>query len=158
MNESNSNQESALGMLAYVPGGFLIVWMQKGKDAFYKTHAKQGAVLTAVFLLMMVLGVLIAPLMGLLMAVWIVISTTGAVQAYQGKSFTLPFLSDWANKMPLEKMDPVPTPEPAPAPVAPVEPVVESAPMPAPVEVPAQIVIEPVAPEMTPPPAAPPLQ
>jgi uncharacterized membrane protein len=133
MNESNSNQESALGMLAYVPGGFLIVWMQKGKDAFYKTHAKQGAVLTGIFLLMMVLGVLIAPLMGLLMAVWVVISTTGAVQAYQGKSFTLPFLSDWANKMPLEKMDPVPTAEAAPAPVAPVQapvaPVVEPAPM-----------------------------
>ncbi|MFA5792923.1 MAG: hypothetical protein WC897_03590 [Candidatus Gracilibacteria bacterium] len=176
--------DNLFASLAYFPMLFVITMLQKGKDEYHVWHAKNGA---GLFLASLALYVLIQIVAGIMpvsiiamvgLIVWIVdLAILGAIiygawNAWNGNRWHIPFVTDLAQKLPLEQLfnksetsvvetpiittpvmeatqAPVETPvmvtpvvEPTPV-ETPVEPTMPEAPVEAPVE-PEVLVEEPV--------------
>lgn len=104
--ETNNQKETApIAAIAYVPFLFAITMLQKKDDAFYVQHAKMGAVVTILFLILAVLNQLLPiGMMGwLLYLIWTALAGLGAFMAFQHKEMKLPGLTEMANMIPLEK-------------------------------------------------------
>lgn len=100
-----------LAALAYPiwPIALIIVLTDMKKDAFMKTHGWTGLFWSIAWLVIWfalrilvaipVIGVIFAILGGMVLwLVWLVLSIYYAMQAYNGKAFTIPFVSDFAKK------------------------------------------------------------
>jgi len=110
-------EDKVLAAICYIPIIGLIMYFVKKDDPFVYFHAKQGAVLTIVWIILWVVqGILSAiffPSVLFVGGAWMVISTIwtilyiavgilaliGFIKALMGQEWKMPVLGNWAEKM-----------------------------------------------------------
>ena len=83
--------------------GLIIVLTDMKKDAFMRIHGWTSLFWGIAWVIVYVAIGIIAPFTGFFLVniarlVYLILSIYYAVQTYQGKSFTIPVVSDWAKK------------------------------------------------------------
>ncbi len=115
--QQGGGEDKVLAAICYIPIIGLIMYFVKRDDPFVFFHAKQGAVLTIVWIILWVLqGILSAiffPSVLFVGGAWMVISTIwtilyiavgilaliGFIKAIMGQEWKMPVLGGWAEKM-----------------------------------------------------------
>ncbi len=105
-------EDKVLGAICYIPIIGLIMYFVKKDDPFVFFHAKQGFVLSIVWIVLWILnGIFIASFF--LLGGWVIISTImsiiyivigimvliGFIKAIMGQQWKIPLIGDWAEKM-----------------------------------------------------------
>lgn len=109
-----SQDEKLFGAIAYLNLGCLLTLAMKPKSQFCQFHAKQGVILFIAFFVSIFVLALI-PFIGFLLFLLLFfaivgLSVFGALNAFQGKMWKLPYLSQYTGKIDLSKLDSIPFP------------------------------------------------
>lgn len=95
------DREQVLGLLAYFPFlCFIPLLMEEASDALHR-HARQGLVLTIAEVILYILYTapeFISTVLELGLVVCVVLAVIGAVNAWQGKYWPIPYISDLAER------------------------------------------------------------
>lgn len=103
--QQNGGENKALGAICYIPVVGLIMYFVKKDDAFVTFHAKQGSVLTiiwiALWILTSVMWWIFWPLYWIVSIIELVIgimALIGLIKAAMGQMWKMPLIGDWAEK------------------------------------------------------------
>jgi hypothetical protein len=101
-----TTKTTPMAAIAYFPVLFIITMMHKGKDEFHVWHAKMGASMTVLFVVITLLWqIFYMGIIGwLLYMTWLAAAVMGGASAFKGKKLKIPGLSQLATKIPLEKI------------------------------------------------------
>ena len=105
-NMQHTSESSApMAALAYVPVLFVITLLQKGKDEFHLWHAKVGAAMTIIVVLITLLPrlIYIGWIGYFLYLTWLVAAIVAGYRANKGEKWVIPGISQIAQVLPLGK-------------------------------------------------------
>lgn len=103
--QQGGGDSKALGAICYIPVIGLIMYFVKKDDAFVAFHAKQGSVLTIIWIALWILSSvfwwIFWPLywvIGIIELVVGILALVGLIKAAMGQMWKMPLIGDWADK------------------------------------------------------------
>ena len=98
LDKKDVEEGKALAVISYFWLISLIVLLVKKDNEFVLFHARQGFVLALLYTLFFAIPILNF-ITGILGMIGILFATIGAVKAYSGETWKMPFLGDFAQKI-----------------------------------------------------------
>jgi uncharacterized membrane protein len=102
LNESKRAQEKGRlhAIVAYIPFLCFIALFSNESDEFTRMHGRQGFMLLIVEIIAMIMLLPIGTFFWkLVLLACLIISVTGIIAAFSGKSFSIPIIGKWADKI-----------------------------------------------------------
>ncbi len=103
--QQGGGDNKALGAICYIPVIGLIMYFVKKDDSFVTFHAKQGSILTIIWIALWILSSVMFwifwPLywvVGILEMVIGIMALIGLIKAAMGQMWKMPLIGDWADK------------------------------------------------------------